>query len=62
MKIIDLYQLKDKIKNGFVYYEIICRMYGLHKLPKKQLKIRDYVEADHTPGLFEQAATRRGLV
>ena len=26
---INLYQLQDKIKNGFVYYEIIRGMYGL---------------------------------
>ena len=42
----DLYQLRDKIKNGFVYFKIICGMYGLveagvlaNKLMKERLKI-----------------------
>ena len=57
---IDLYRLQDKIKNGFVYCEIICGMYGLpeagvlaHKLLKERLLKHGYSEVDHTPGLFK---------
>ena len=57
---IDLYQLQDKIKNGFVYCEIIHGMYGLpesgslaNKLLKERLEEHGYIEVDHTPGLFK---------
>ena len=57
---IDLYQLQNKIKNGFVYCEIILGMYGLpesgslaKKLLKKRLEEHGYTEVDHTPGLFK---------
>jgi hypothetical protein len=57
---IDLYQLQDKVKNGFVYCEIIRGMYGLpeagvlaNKLLKTRLKEHDYFEVKHTPGLFK---------
>jgi hypothetical protein len=43
-----------------VYYEIIRDMYGLpeagvltSKLLKERLAVHDYVEVDHTPGLFK---------
>ena len=57
---IEFYQLKNKVKNGYVYCEIVCGMYVLpeaailaHKLFKKRLKKRDYFEVKHTPGLFK---------
>ena len=57
---IDLYQLPKKIKNGFVYCEIIRGMYGIpdsgslaNKLLKKRLEEHGYTEVDHTPGLFK---------
>ena len=57
---IDLYQLQDKIKNEFVYCEIIRGMYGLpesgsldKKLLKERLEEHGYTEVDHTPGLFK---------
>jgi hypothetical protein len=57
---IDLHQPQDKVKNGFVYCEIICGMYGLpeagvsaNKLLKERLASHDYVEVDRTPGLFK---------
>ena len=56
----DLYQLKDNIKNAFVYCKIICNMYGLpeaevlaNKLQKERRKLHDYIEVKHTPGLFK---------
>ena len=42
-KFIDIYQLQDKIKNGFVYCEIIRGMYGLPEsgsIANKSLKKR----------------------
>ena len=61
---IDLYQLQDKVKNGFVYCEIIRGMYGLpeagvlaNKLLKTRLKEHDYFEVKHTPGLFKHETT-----
>jgi hypothetical protein len=57
---IDQYQLQDKVKNGFVYCEIIRGMYGLpeagvlaNKLLKERLLKFGYSEVDHTPGLFK---------
>ena len=57
---IDLYQLQEKIKNGFVYCEIIRGVYVLpesgsltKKLPKERLEEHRYTEVDHTPGLFK---------
>ena len=57
---IDLYKLQDKIKNGFVYCEIVRGMYGLpeagvlaNKLLKERLAKHGYSEVDHTPGLFK---------
>ena len=53
---IDLYQLKYKIKNGFVYCEIIRGITGLteagvlvNKLLKECLKLHNYIEVNHTP-------------
>jgi hypothetical protein len=57
---IDLYQLKNKVKNGFVYCEIMRGMYGLpeagilaNKLLKTRLKEHDYFEVKQTPVLFK---------
>ena len=57
---IDLYQFQNKIKNGFVYCEIIRGMYVLpesgslaNKLLKERLEEHGYTEVDHTPGLFK---------
>ena len=57
---IDPYQLQNKIKNGFVYCEIIRGMYGLpesgslaNKLLKERLEEHGYTEVDHTLGLFK---------
>ena len=57
---IDLYQLQNKIKNGFVYFEIIRGMYGLpesgslaKQLLKEWLEEHGYTKVDHTPGLFK---------
>ena len=36
---IDLYQLQDKIKNGFVYCEIILGMYGLPESGRRDKKL-----------------------
>ena len=56
----DLYQLQNKIKNGFVYCEIIRGMYGLpesgilaNKLFKERLEEHGYTEVDYTPNLFK---------
>ena len=56
---IDLYGLHDKVKNGYVYCEIVRGVYGLpqagilaNKLLKKRLAEHDYYEVAHTPGLF----------
>ena len=55
----DEYNLHIKVKNGYVYCEIVRGMYGLpqagilaNQLLKKRLKVHDYFEAPHTPGLF----------
>ena len=57
---IDAYNLKDKIKNGYVYMRIIRGMYGLpqagrlaNDLLKKRLSAYGYSEVKHTPGLFQ---------
>ena len=57
---IDLYQLKDKIRNTFVYCKFIHRMYGIreagvlaNKIPKECLETHDCAEVNHTPGLFK---------
>ena len=55
----DLYGLHDKVKNGYVYCEIVRGMYGLsqagilaNKLLEERLAVHDYYEVAHTPGLF----------
>ena len=51
--------LKDKIKDGYIYMQIIRGIYGLpqsgrlaNKLLKKRLAKHGYHEVPHTPGLF----------
>ena len=57
---IGLYDLGPKVKNGYAYMEIQCRMYGLpqpgilaKKLLKERLVANGYFELPHTPGLFK---------
>ena len=57
---IDQYDLKDKIKDGYIYMRIIREIYGLpqsgklaNKLLKKWLEIFGYHEVKQTPGLFK---------
>ncbi len=59
-KVIDFYNLRPKIKNGFIYMEIRKGMYGLpqagilaNKLLKARLAPHGYFEQPHTPGLFK---------
>ena len=56
----DLYNLHDKLYNGFIYMEIRRECYGLpqaeilaNKLLKKRLAKHGYFELPHTPGLFK---------
>ena len=58
-KFIELNNLSSKIKNGYIYMEIMRGMYGLpqsgilaNKLLKERLAVHGYHEAEHTPGLF----------
>ena len=53
------YNLKDKIKDGYIYMRIIRGIYGLpqsgrlaNQLLKKRLEKHGYHEVSHTPGLF----------
>ena len=53
------YNLRDKIKDGYVYTRIIRGIYGLpqsgrlaNNLLKKRLRGDGYYEVRHTPGLF----------
>ena len=55
----DMYKLHEKVKNGYVYCEIVRGMYGLpqagilaNQLLKKRLAVHNYYEVPHTPGLF----------
>ena len=55
-----LYNLHDKIHNGYIYMEIRHGCYGLpqagilaNKLLKKRLAKHGYFELPHTPGLFK---------
>jgi hypothetical protein len=55
-----LYNLHDKIHNGYIYMEIRRGCYGLpqagilaNKLLKKRLATHGYYELPHTPGLFK---------
>lgn len=55
----DLYDLHDKVKNGYVYYEIVRSMYGLpqagmlaNKLLNERLAVHDYYKVPHTPGVI----------
>ncbi|GAX19836.1 hypothetical protein FisN_11Lu298 [Fistulifera solaris] len=57
--IIDLYQLQDKIHNGFLYVEVCKGMYGLpqagklaHDRLKNHLAPHGYVPCTHTHGLW----------
>ena len=50
----DKYDLHKKVKNGYVYCEIVRGMYGLpqagilaNKLLKEQLAVHDYYEVPH---------------
>jgi len=56
---IDAYDLLPKVKNGYVYMEIMRGMYGLpqagilaNKLLKQRLEPHGYYEVAHTPGLY----------
>ena len=55
----DLHNLYDKVKGGYIYMEIQMGMYGLpqsgilaNKLLKERLAEHGYFELTHTPGLF----------
>ena len=57
---IEMYNLQDKIKNGYIYMRIIREIYGLlqsgklaNDLLNKRLKEEDYFGVDHTPGLLK---------
>ena len=57
---IEAYNLKDKIKNGYIYMRIIRGIYGLphsgrlaNELLKERLEKYGYRELPHTPGLFK---------
>ena len=59
-KIIKLYNLQNKIHNGYVYMEIVRGMYGLpqagilaNQLLRKRLEPHGYFEVPHTPGLWK---------
>ena len=61
-EVIDFYNLRPHIKNGFIYMEIRKGMYGLpqagilaNKLLKARLAPHGYYEQQHTPGLFRHA-------
>jgi len=56
---IDLYNLHDKVKGGYIYMEIQMGMYGLpqsgisvNKLLMERLAEHGYFEPPHMPGLF----------
>ena len=58
--IMNLYNLHNKVKNGFVYMQIQRGLYGLpqsgilaNKLLHKRLKPHGYYELPHTPGLWK---------
>ena len=58
-EVINHYDLLPKVKNGYVYMEIIRSIYGLpqagvlaNKLLKGRLSKHGYYEVPHTPGLF----------
>ena len=55
----DLYDLHNKVKGGYIYMEIQMGMYGLpqsgnlaNKLLKERLAEHSYFELPHTPGHF----------
>ena len=57
---IQQYNLLDKVKNGYVYIEIVRGMYGLpqdgilaNQLLRKRLEPHGYYEVKHTPGLWK---------
>jgi hypothetical protein len=59
---IEQYELRNKVKNGYVYMEIRRCMYGLpqagmlaNKLLKERLAKHGYFELPHTPGLWRHA-------
>ena len=61
------YGLDKKIKNGYVYIEILGGIYGLpqsgilaNKLLKERLAEHGYYELPHTPGLFTHKMRRFG--
>ena len=56
----NLYNLHNKVKNGFVYMQIKRGLYGLsqsgilaNKLLRERLKPHGYYELPHTPGLWK---------
>ena len=57
---IEKYDLKDKIKDGYIYMRIIRGIYGLpqsgklaNDLLKKRLEVHGYREVQYTPNLFK---------
>lgn len=59
----DVYNIQDKIKNGFVYIQIEKGMYSLpqagilaNKLLRKRLVPHRYYELTHIPGLWKHAS------
>ena len=60
---IEQYQLRDKVKNGFIYVECRKCIYGLpqagalaNKLLKERLAPAGYYEVAHTPGLWRHVS------
>ncbi len=61
--IIEHYQLRGKVLDGYIYMEIHKKMYRLpqagilaNKLLKEQLARHGYFEQPHTPGLWRHVA------
>ena len=57
---VEQYNLRDKVKNGYVYCAIVKGMYGLpqagrlaNDLLRERLAKHGYYEAPHTPGLWK---------
>ena len=55
----ELYDLHSKVKNGYVYCEIVRGVYGLpqagilaDKLLRERLAVHNYYEVPHMSGLF----------
>jgi hypothetical protein len=61
--IIDQYNLRQHVKNGFIYIEIRKAIYGLpqagilaNKLLRQRLRPHGYYEVPHTPGLWKHVS------